>query len=650
MSNILKTLAAGSASEPTDEYFNQTTLLLHGDGTNGAQNNTFLDSSTNNFTITRNGNTTQGTFSPFSADEGKWSNFFPAGTDYLTTTTSNTGIAGEFTIEFWMYLTAATGTDFVTVWNNSRWIQFANGYKLYATLAGFSGLDIGGLNKDEWVHICITRDASNNTYAFKNGELKGTSTSTLTFWNSTFRIGQYSDTTRTFGGYLSNLRVVDGTCLHTTSFTPDTSPLTAISGTVLLACQGNRFVDASGTHTIATAGVPSVQPFSPFAPSAAYSPSVNGGSGYWDGSDTLTVSSSGLTFAGDFTVEAWIYSPFQGGTGASGFTIIDTRAGYTLTNWAIGVFDSAGTVYWVSTGTAPTSSIACVPNAWNHVLVSRSGTTLRIFVNGQQGYAGTISGTLTPGSATAYIGTGNAGSAYTGPGYISGLSVINGTATQTSNFTPPTAPPSPTGSSLCLLMQNAGIFDNTGKNNLETVGNAQIDTATKKYGTGSMEFDGTGDYLFAPASSLFDCTSGEYTIEFWVNFSVYSGSGVYVLFGFNGKATTGSWHILLSSGVLYFQQRGSGTNQISYSWTPSTGTWYHIAVSRDTTTRLFIDGVVVGSNANNPPASPAQNGVNIGGASDGYYINGLIDDLRITKGVARYTTTFTPPTAPFPDQ
>ena len=47
---------------PVDPQFNYVTMLLHGDGTNGAQNNTFLDSSTNNFTVTRNGKTTQGSF------------------------------------------------------------------------------------------------------------------------------------------------------------------------------------------------------------------------------------------------------------------------------------------------------------------------------------------------------------------------------------------------------------------------------------------------------------------------------------------------------------------------------------------------------------------------------------------------------------
>ena len=61
----LKLYSSAATVEP-DSYFNLVSLLLPGNGTNGAQNNTFLDSSTNNFTVTRNGNTTQGTFSPFS--------------------------------------------------------------------------------------------------------------------------------------------------------------------------------------------------------------------------------------------------------------------------------------------------------------------------------------------------------------------------------------------------------------------------------------------------------------------------------------------------------------------------------------------------------------------------------------------------------
>jgi len=62
---MIASIFSGSAVT-ADPFFENVTLLLPGNGTNGAQNNTFLDGSTNNFTITRNGNTTQGTFSPFS--------------------------------------------------------------------------------------------------------------------------------------------------------------------------------------------------------------------------------------------------------------------------------------------------------------------------------------------------------------------------------------------------------------------------------------------------------------------------------------------------------------------------------------------------------------------------------------------------------
>jgi hypothetical protein len=104
MSGIMNMLlgARTAIAVAVDEFFNRVTLLLPGDGTNGAQNNTFLDSSTNNFTITRNGNTTQGTFSPFS--QTGWSNYFDGSGDYLSMPTASSPIANEdFTIECWYY-------------------------------------------------------------------------------------------------------------------------------------------------------------------------------------------------------------------------------------------------------------------------------------------------------------------------------------------------------------------------------------------------------------------------------------------------------------------------------------------------------------------------------------------------------------------
>ena len=82
-----RTESGGLPPVAGDPYFNYTTLLLPGNGTNGAQNNTFLDSSTNAFSITRNGNTTQGTFSPFS--QTGWGNYFDGSGDYLSGPTNN---------------------------------------------------------------------------------------------------------------------------------------------------------------------------------------------------------------------------------------------------------------------------------------------------------------------------------------------------------------------------------------------------------------------------------------------------------------------------------------------------------------------------------------------------------------------------------
>ena len=109
---MIASIFSGSAVS-TDPFFNRTTLLLPGTGTNGAQNNTFLDGSTNNFTITRNGNTTQGTFSPFS--QTGWGNYLSGSSQYLTwSPTSSTAFGtAAFTVETWIYLTSAPSTQYI---------------------------------------------------------------------------------------------------------------------------------------------------------------------------------------------------------------------------------------------------------------------------------------------------------------------------------------------------------------------------------------------------------------------------------------------------------------------------------------------------------------------------------------------------------
>jgi hypothetical protein len=111
---LMQAMVAAGVVSNNDPYFNLTTLLLNTTATNGAQNNTFIDSSTNNYTITRNGNTTQGTYTPFSQAAGYWSNYFDGTASTYLSFPSNTAFAwgtGAYTVEGWIYQTARSTNE-----------------------------------------------------------------------------------------------------------------------------------------------------------------------------------------------------------------------------------------------------------------------------------------------------------------------------------------------------------------------------------------------------------------------------------------------------------------------------------------------------------------------------------------------------------
>jgi hypothetical protein len=192
-------------------------------------------------------------------------------------------------------------------------------------------------------------------------------------------------------------------------------------------------------------------------------------------------------------------------------------------------------------------------------------------------------------------------------------------------------------------------------NDLETVGNAQISTSVKKYGTGSIYFDGSGDRLYEPSNQNFNFGTGDFTIELWaypISQGGHGSSNNDCLIDFRPATGGGAY------GTLYIFNSGTGVYWYANTGNRITGgaisnsVWTHIAICRSAgSTRLFLNGVQSGStytDSTNYLVSPIMIGeFNDGGGAGNF--NGYIDDLRITKGFARYTSTFTPPTAAFSD-
>lgn len=659
----------------SDQYFRNTVLLLPGNGTNATQNNTFIDSSGNNVSITRQGSSTQGSFSPFS--QTMWSNYFNAansdvfslGTVFLNSISSSTA---TFTMEAWVYL-SSFGTSATSFYNRTIlakgqiYLNFGIDQNGKVMLYHYDGTartnaSTNAISLNTWTHVAVVVNGSGTITFYIDGVANGTAT-----WyghsgtNQTARLGGTQDTSgganNYWNGYISNVRTTS-TQVYTSNFTPSIVPLTAISGTTFLSCQSNRFVDNSSnnyTFTIA-AGNPSVQAFSPFRPGQEYSTATIGGSGYFAGSGNyLTFPVSTWTaLAGvntSFTVEAWIYRTAVDsqsgdicGTNVAGYT---SAVSFTVnTNGALAFADWSGNgSHYTNTVTA---SGAVPLNAWTHVAASKSGNTMRLFVNGVLLATTTITvANISTLDGSPAIIAGRPAGATMFIGYISSLRIVQGTAVYTANFTPPTGPLSAiSGTSLLLNFTNAAIIDSTARNVLQTLGNAQISTTQSKFGGSSLYFDGNGDYCFFPANPLYALNTGDFTIEGWIYFNALASNQTVA-----GTASTylsGGWQLIqLASNTLSFLIESNPQKSVT-TGTLSTGQWYHIAVTRSgTTLRIFVNGVQANSASSSENITDnAGNKFVVGNTVElgaGRYLNGYIDDLRITKGIARYTGNFTPP-------
>ena len=623
-----------------------------------------------------------------------YSNYFDGVVGTYITTPVNTAFnvgAGNFTVEGWYYFNSliisqqeiftfsgATTFNFIMfVWNDGV-IYFRSAETSGEIVSPFaSGMVVG-----VWYHWAVTRVG--NVYTiYRNGVSVASATSTaIVNENKSFSTG------KKLSGHVSNVRVIKGTALYTSTFTPSTTPLTTTSQSAtasqvsLLTCQSTTIIDNStNAFTITAAGNTVPRIFNPFGyteqSGTSYTPSIHGGSVYFDGTgDWLTAPDNDALDLGssNFTVEGWFYqtgnfSTSGGGTGlVTKWTDASNQRG-----WQFAIRNAASTVtfYYSTTGSdfpvVTFSSVTLTSNTWTHFALVRNGSTLNLYKDGAlagtSAFTSTIYNSTSPLAVGAWFG-GSAGVPDTAggnslfQGYISNVRVVKGTAVYTSAFVPPTQTignySTSIPSTLLLNFNNGGIVDQHGTNVLETAGNIQLSTSIKKYNNASMYFGTKTDYLALRAIPGLITFAGDFTIECWV----YPSDNTVTFWGIFDSRQTGASGVSLAFAIDPLASPVAGSYRMKYyngtsyygTITVLSGQWTHLAWVRvGSTMTFYVNGVAGGTATISGVQTGAAttNPIYIGSKDNGlasYGTVGYIDDLRITNGFARYTANFTAPT------
>jgi hypothetical protein len=188
-------------------------------------------------------------------------------------------------------------------------------------------------------------------------------------------------------------------------------------------------------------------------------------------------------------------------------------------------------------------------------------------------------------------------------------------------------------------------------------GTPTITTAQSKWGGASADMPGSGSYLTSAAGSQWDFGTGDFCVEMWVRSSSTSA--------FQTVASTNTW-TTATAGDWALYTRHNSVQRVVFTYVNASatfvdinssiinvhdGSWHHVAVTRSgTTIRLFVDGAQLGSATYAGQIGRSDKTLTLGAhVGDSRSFTGNLDDIRITKGVARYTAAFTAPTEAFPD-
>lgn len=505
----------------------------------------------------------------------------------------------------------------------------------------------------KWNHVAIMRNAATLLLAV-NGTVYSTAIAGATLFlenqNSLFtplRIGAKSNLDDNyFKGYISNVRIIRGRALYTSTYTVPTQPFTVTDDTVFLGLQSNRLVDKGPFNLkITTTGNSTVFAQGPFEGLSYKWIDFNAGNNH-----TLLISSENTLFAtgdntsgklgdgtttsanlpvetfvnadrsvyfngssylsstltgkapgtGEFTYECWFFVDSLAATEG----LFNTRSGATADGFNVYI-STTGLITVGHTSTLFTASAKAAVSAskWYHFAITRTGTNVRAYLN--YGQIGSFTDSTNFSSTTLNIGcTAQGGNVFNG--YISNFRYLNYSLYNDNGFGIP-----------------------------------------KSY---SVYFDGSGDYLTIPTNSAFGYGTGDFTIEFWVYFNTVSADQTLV--SNLTSASSVNPHLYVNGTSNTIRYYTNNADRITGS-ALTISRWYHIAVSRASgSTKLFINGLQSGSTYtdSNDYGTTSTAGIGTyfsGGSPVGIStFNGYISNLRVVKGTALYTANFTPSDSP----
>jgi hypothetical protein len=684
---------------PGDQYYNSCSLLMHFNGVNGST--TFTDNSPSPKTVTSvNGAAISTVQSKFGGASG----FFDGSDDYLTVPDNSAFDfgTGDFTIEYWEYRTSnavfkpgisrnSSGQPpWMVGWTESGNINFFAGNGSSWSIA--SAVSMGVIIINSWTHYAVTRQG--NTFrTFQNGTQISTFTSTATIPNGAapLEIGRYA-ATYYYPGYLDELRLTKGVARYTGNFTPENSQfynnrslyqsLTKYIGTVgglndtnvdygvqklndsslkvvKMTTPGNpssgslsASIDRVYVNVIDYTKVSVTSSYATNALTASYilGGGANGSSGTSGNNGTSGTSGTSSTAGSSGTSGQSGTSATAGSSGSSGNSGTSGTSGATGASGTSGSSGSSGTSGTTgSSGTSATagsSGTSGVGSPGTSGTAGSSGTSSTAIVQTGSLAKQTILYNVTSGSTNTITGLSLGGNKWD-VSVVEEWDAINGDLFYNSSS---------------LLMHFSGsngsttFIDNSPSVKTVTSNNgAAISSLQSKFGNRSGLFDGVDDYLSISGNTVCNFGSSNFTVECWVRLNAMPTSDAWPT-NYSSHfivITVGTVNLGDGIGFIIGQTKlivqNNDSQIINATHGMATNIWYHIAYVRSgNTLYLFVNGTQIGSTASFSSAVGTGATTYIGcETGQGAFFNGYMDELRVTKGIARYTNNFTAPSAEF---